>query len=144
MTKIALTDQLWLMKSEPDVYGWDDLIAEGEGTWDGVRNHLAARNLRTMAVGDLAFFYHSNIGKEIVGIARISVAGLSDPTDPEGKWAAVKVQPVAKLKAPVTLAAIKANPALAEMDLLRLSRLSVSSVRAAEWDIVLEMAGGTA
>ena len=144
MTKIALTDQLWLMKSEPDVYGWDDLIAEGEGTWDGVRNHLAARNLRTMAVGDLAFFYHSNIGKEIVGIARISVAGLTDPTDPEGKWAAVKVQPVAKLKAPVTLAAIKANPALAEMDLLRLSRLSVSSVRAAEWDIVLEMAGGTA
>lgn len=144
MTKIALTDQLWLMKSEPDVYGWDDLIAEGEGTWDGVRNHLAARNLRTMAVGDLAFFYHSNIGKEIVGIARISVAGLSDPTDPEGKWAAVKVQPVAKLKAPVTLAAIKANPALAEMDLLRLSRLSVSSVRAAEWEIVLEMAGGTA
>ncbi|OYU34849.1 EVE domain-containing protein [Novosphingobium sp. PASSN1] len=143
MTKIALTDQLWLMKSEPDVYGWDDLIAEGEGTWDGVRNHLAARNLRTMAVGDLAFFYHSNIGKEIVGIARISVAGLTDPTDPEGKWAAVKVQPVAKLKAPVTLAAIKANPALAEMDLLRLSRLSVSAVRAAEWDIVLEMAGGT-
>lgn len=144
MTKIALSDQLWLMKSEPDVYGWDDLIAEGEGTWDGVRNHLAARNLRTMAVGDLAFFYHSNIGKEIVGIARISVAGLTDPTDPEGKWAAVKVQPVAKLQAPVTLAAIKANPALAEMDLLRLSRLSVSAVRAAEWGIVLEMAGGTA
>jgi predicted RNA-binding protein with PUA-like domain len=144
MTKIALSDQLWLMKSEPDVYGWDDLIAEGEGTWDGVRNHLAARNLRTMAVGDLAFFYHSNIGKEIVGIARISVAGLTDPTDPEGKWAAVKVQPVAKLKAPVTLAAIKANPGLAEMDLLRLSRLSVSAVRAAEWGIVLEMAGGTA
>jgi predicted RNA-binding protein with PUA-like domain len=144
MTKIALSDQLWLMKSEPDVYGWNDLFAEGEGTWDGVRNHLAARNLRTMAVGDLAFFYHSNIGKEIVGIARISVAGLTDPTDPEGKWAAVKVQPVAKLKAPVTLAAIKANPALAEMDLLRLSRLSVSAVRAAEWAIVLEMAGGTA
>jgi len=143
MTKIALTEQLWLMKSEPDVYGWDDLIAEGEGTWDGVRNHLAARNLRTMAVGDLAFFYHSNIGKEIVGIARISVAGLTDPTDPEGKWAAVKVKPVAKLTAPVTLAAIKATPALADMDLLRLSRLSVSAVRAAEWELVLEMAGGT-
>lgn len=143
MSKIALTDQLWLMKSEPDVYGWDDLVAEGEGTWDGVRNHLAARNLRTMAVGDLAFFYHSNIGKEIVGVARISVAGLTDPTDPEGKWAAVKVTPVARLKAPVTLAAIKATPALAEMELLRLSRLSVSAVRAAEWELVLEMAGGT-
>jgi predicted RNA-binding protein with PUA-like domain len=143
MSKIAATEQAWLMKSEPDVYGWDDLIAEGEGTWDGVRNHLAARNLRTMKVGDLAFFYHSNIGKEIVGIAQISVAGLTDPTDPEGKWAAVKVKPVVKLKTPVTLAAIKANPALAEMELLRLSRLSVSAVRASEWDIVLEMAGGT-
>lgn len=143
MSKIAATDQLWLMKSEPDVYGWDDLVAEGEGTWDGVRNHLAARNLRTMAVGDLAFFYHSNIGKEIVGIARISVSGLIDPTDPDGKWAAVKVKPVAKLKTPVTLAAIKATEALAAMELLRLSRLSVSAVRAEEWALVLEMAGGT-
>jgi predicted RNA-binding protein with PUA-like domain len=142
MSKIALTEQLWLMKSEPDVYGWDDLIAEGEGTWDGVRNHLAARNLRTMAVGDLAFFYHSNIGKEIVGIARISVAGLTDPTDPDGKWAAVKVKPVAKLKSPVTLATIKATEALAAMELQRLSRLSVSAVRAEEWELVLAMAGG--
>ncbi len=143
MSKIAATDQLWLMKSEPDVYGWDDLVAEGEGTWDGVRNHLAARNLRTMAVGDLTFFYHSNIGKEIIGIARISVAGLIDPTDPDGKWAAVKVKPVAKLKTPVTLATIKATEALAGMDLLRLSRLSVSAVRAEEWGLLLEMAGGT-
>ncbi len=142
MSKIDRSEQLWLMKSEPDVYGWDDLIAEGEGTWDGVRNHLAARNLRTMAVGDLAFFYHSNIGKQIVGIARISVSGLIDPTDPEGKWAAVKVQPVARLNAPVTLATIKATEALAGMDLLRLSRLSVSAVRAPEWDLLLEMAGG--
>ena len=142
MSKIEPTEQLWLMKSEPDVYGWNDLVAEGEGTWDGVRNHLAARNLRTMAVGDLAFFYHSNIGKEIVGIARISVAGLIDPTDPDGKWAAVKVKPAAKLKAPVTLAAIKATEALAPMELLRLSRLSVSAVRALEWGLILEMAGG--
>jgi predicted RNA-binding protein with PUA-like domain len=142
MSKIEPTEQLWLMKSEPDVYGWNDLVAEGEGTWDGVRNHLAARNLRTMAVDDLAFFYHSNIGKEIVGIARISVAGLIDPTDPDGKWAAVKVKPVAKLKAPVTLAAIKATEALAPMELLRLSRLSVSAVRAHEWGLILEMAGG--
>jgi predicted RNA-binding protein with PUA-like domain len=143
MSKILATEQLWLMKSEPDVYGWDDLVAEGEGTWDGVRNHLAARNLRTMAVGDLAFFYHSNIGKEIVGIARISVGGLTDPTDPTAKWAAVKVQPVAKLKSPVTLATIKATEALAAMELLRLSRLSVSAVRADEWAMILDMAGGT-
>ena len=143
MTKIALSEQLWLMKSEPDVYGWDDLVAEGEGTWDGVRNHLAARNLRTMQVGDLAFFYHSNIGKEIVGIAQISASGLSDPTDPEGKWAAVKVKPLVKLVTPVTLATIKATEALAAMDLLRLSRLSVSVVRPSEWALILEMAGGT-
>ena len=134
--------QLWLMKSEPDVYGYDDLVAEGEGTWDGVRNHLAARNLRAMRQGDLAFFYHSNIGKDIVGIAMISVPGLTDPTDPEGKWAAVKVRPVARLVSPVSLATIKATPALAEMELLRLSRLSVSAVRPAEWALILEMAGG--
>jgi predicted RNA-binding protein with PUA-like domain len=96
-----------------------------------------------MREGDLMFFYHSNIGKEIVGIARISVPGLTDPTDPEDKWAAVKVQPVVKLAAPVTLATIKQTPALAEMDLLRLSRLSVSAVRQTEWELIVEMAGGT-
>lgn len=132
--------RFWLMKSEPDVYSWDDLVAEGEGTWDGVRNHLAARNLRTMAKGDLAFFYHSNIGLEIVGIVRISRPGLIDPTDETGKWAAVKVKPVRKLKRPVTLKEIKATPELAAMDLLRQSRLSVSEVRAEEWDFILAMA----
>ena len=128
--------RLWLMKSEPDVYSWDDLVAEGEGTWDGVRNHLAARNLRTMQEGDLAFFYNSNIGKEIVGIARISVPGLIDPTDPEGKWAAVKVKPVRKLARAISLKEIKATPELAEMELLRLSRLSVSAVRPEEWAFI--------
>jgi len=146
MTAIANPDiagkQLWLMKSEPDAYSYDDLIAEGEGTWDGVRNHLAARNLRSMRQGDLAFFYHSNIGKEIVAVATISLPGLTDPSDPEGKWAAVKVRPVARLAHPVTLATIKATPALADMELLRLSRLSVSAVRPAEWALILEMAGG--
>ncbi|KUR75471.1 EVE domain-containing protein [Novosphingobium sp. FSW06-99] len=146
MTEIAMPDvtgkQLWLMKSEPDAYSYDDLLAEGEGTWDGVRNHLAARNLRSMRQGDLAFFYHSNIGKEIVAVATISVPGLTDPSDPEGKWAAVKVRPVARLAHPVTLATIKATPALADMELLRLSRLSVSAVRPAEWALILEMAGG--
>lgn len=133
--------RLWLMKSEPDAYSWDDLVAEGEGTWDGVRNHLAARNLRTMREGDLAFFYHSNIGKEIVGVARISVPGLIDPTDPEAKWAAVKVQPVRKLARAISLKEIKATPALANMELLRLSRLSVLAVRPEEWALIEEMAG---
>ena len=131
----------WLMKSEPDVYGWDDLIAEGEGTWDGVRNHRAKNNLAAMQIGDQAFFYHSNIGLEIVGIAEISVSGISDPTDPDGKWAAVKVRPVRKLARSVTLKQVKAEPRLAEMELIRLSRLSVSEVTPEEWRVVLEMAG---
>jgi predicted RNA-binding protein with PUA-like domain len=132
----------WLMKSEPDAYGWDDLVAEGEGTWDGVRNHRAANNLRAMQVGDEVFFYHSNIGKEIVGIAVVSQSGLTDPSDPEGKWAAVKVKPVRKLKRPVTLAQAKADPKLAEMELVKFSRLSVAVVTAQEWDHVLGLAGG--
>jgi predicted RNA-binding protein with PUA-like domain len=132
----------WLMKSEPDAYGWDDLVAEGEGTWDGVRNHRAANNLRAMKVGDQAFFYHSNIGLEIVGIAEISQAGLTDPSDPEGKWAAVKVKPVKKLARAVTLKEIKATAALAEMELVKLSRLSVAEVRPEEWKLILSMAKG--
>ncbi len=129
----------WLMKSEPDAYSWDDLVAEGEGTWDGVRNHRAANNLRAMKVGDQAFFYHSNIGLEIVGIVEISAEGLTDPTDPEGKWAAVKVKPLSKLAKPVTLKQIKALPELAEMELVRLSRLSVAELRPEEWEKVLSL-----
>lgn len=130
----------WLMKSEPDAYSWDDLVAEGEGTWDGVRNHRAANNLRAMQVGDEAFFYHSNIGLEIVGVATISQAGLTDPSDPEGKWAAVKVKPVRKLAKPVTLKQIKADPELAGMELIKLSRLSVAVVTPEEWDYILGLA----
>ena len=137
MSKIKLPKQFWLMKSEPDAYGWDDLVAEGEGTWDGVRNHRAANNLRAMRVGDEAFFYHSNQGLEIVGIARISKAGLSDPSDPEGKWAAVKLKPVRKLKRAITLKEIKADPDLAEIELIKLSRLSVAVITPAEWDYII-------
>lgn len=133
--------RLWLMKSEPDAYSWDDLVAEGEGTWDGVRNHRAANNMRAMQVGEQAFFYHSNIGKEIVGVIEISQSGLIDPTDPEGRWAAVKVKPVRKLARPVTLAQIKAEPALADCELIRLGRLSVAELKPAEWARLLEMAG---
>lgn len=130
----------WLMKSEPDAYGWEDLVREGEGVWDGVRNHRAKNNLGAMEVGDLAFFYHSNIGKEIVGIVEISEAGLSDPTDPEGKWAAVKVRPVAPLARPVTLKEIKADPRLSEIELIKLSRLSVCEIRPEEWQYILNLA----
>lgn len=130
----------WLMKSEPDVYGWDDLVREGEGTWDGVRNYRARNNLAAMKAGDRAFFYHSNIGKEVVGIVTVSAEGFPDPTDETGKWTSVRVKPVEKLKRPVTLAAIKAEPRLADCELIRQSRLSVCELTRKEWDVVLGMA----
>jgi predicted RNA-binding protein with PUA-like domain len=136
MTKIK---SCWLMKSEPDAYGWDDLIAQGEGTWDGVRNYRARNNLMAMKEGDEAFFYHSNIGLEIVGILSISKAGIPDPTDETGRWAAVKVKPVRKLKRAVTLKEIKADPALAEIELIKLSRLSVAAITPAEWDYIVAL-----
>lgn len=130
----------WLMKSEPDVYGWDDLVREGEGTWDGVRNYRARNNLAAMKAGDRAFFYHSNIGKEVVGIVTVSAEGFPDPTDETGKWTSVRVKPVEKLERPVTLAAIKAEPRLADCELIRQSRLSVCELTRKEWDVVLGMA----
>jgi len=136
---MSKSKRYWLMKSEPAAYSWDDLVAEKEGTWDGVRNHRAANNLRAMNVGDEAFFYHSNQGLDIVGIVRISVAGIADPTDPEGKWAAVKVKPVRKLANPVTLKQIKADPALAEIELVKLSRLSVAVITPEEWRHIIAM-----
>ncbi|WP_292928829.1 EVE domain-containing protein [Novosphingobium sp. PASSN1] len=136
-----MAKQFWLMKSEPDVYSYDDLVAEGEGTWDGVRNHSAAINLRTMKVGDEAFFYHSNIGLEIVAIITISHEHFIDLTDEKARFVAVKVKPSRKLAQSVTLKAIKANPKLAEMEMLRQSRLSVAPVRESEWKEILKMAG---
>lgn len=134
----------WLMKSEPDVYGWDDLVSEGEGTWDGVRNYRARNNLAAMKKGDQAFFYHSNIGKEIVGIVTVSKEGFPDPGDTTGKWTSVKVKPKRKLARPVTLAEIKATPCLADCELLRQSRLSVCELTKDEWDIMLQMSKGAA
>ncbi len=136
-----MAKQYWLMKSEPDVYSYDDLVAEGEGTWDGVRNHTAAIHLRTMKVGDEAFFYHSNIGLEVVAIMTISHEYFIDPSDEKARFVAVKVKPQRKIANPVTLKAIKANPKLAEMELIRQSRLSVAPVRPAEWNEILKMAG---
>ena len=136
MTKIK---RYWLMKSEPDVYGWDDLVAEGEGTWDGVRNYTARLNLRAMQPGDQVFFYHSNIGLEIVGIAEITQEAFQDPTDETGRWSSVKIRPIRKLRRAITLKEIKSDPALAEMELLTKFRLSVSAVTAAEWDHIVAL-----
>ena len=130
----------WLIKSEPFKYGWDDLVAEKEGTWDGVRNYRARNNLAAMKVGDQCFFYHSREGLEIVGIAEVSVAGITDPTDPTGKWAAVKVKPKEKFAHPVTLQQIKGEPALAECELVRLGRLSVAEITPKEWKKICSMA----
>ena len=135
-----MSKRYWLMKSEPACYGWDRLVSEGGTLWDGVRNHRAKLNLQAMKVGDQAFFYHSVTGKEIVGVVEITRAGLDDPKDETGIWAAVEIKPVRKLERPVTLAEIKADPALKEIELIRQSRLSVAEIRAAEWERILEMA----
>jgi predicted RNA-binding protein with PUA-like domain len=132
----------WLIKSEPAAYGWENLVSDGETLWDGVRNHRAAMNLRSMKAGEQAFFYHSVTGKEIVGVVEISEAGLTDPKDPEGKWAAVRIKPVRLLERPVTLAEIKADTTLADIELVRQSRLSVAEIRPAEWERICSMARG--
>lgn len=134
----------WLIKSEPASYSWDDLVRDGETVWNGVRNHRAKANLAKMQVGDSAFFYHSVTGKEIVGVAEISEAGISDPTDETGKWAAVKVKPLRPFARPVTLAEIKADPALADIELVRLSRLSVAEITQDEWTYICAKAEGPA
>ena len=133
--------QYWLVKSEPFKWSWDQHVKKGVQGWDGVRNYQASNNMKAMQIGDQAFFYHSNIGKEIVGVVEISVAGIPDPTDPEGKWAAVKVRPLRKLPNTVTLAQIKADERLADIELVRQSRLSVAEIRPSEWEMLLEMAG---
>ncbi len=130
---------LWLMKSEPDVFSWDDLVREGKTEWDGVRNHTAARNLREMKVGDRAFFYHSNIGLRIVGIMEIAREAKKDGE--EGNWVSVECRPVEPLPHPVTLKMVKAERRLAEMELVKYSRLSVGRVTPEEWAVVLEMSG---
>jgi predicted RNA-binding protein with PUA-like domain len=107
-----------------------------------LRNHTAKLNLQAMKVGDQAFFYHSVTGKEIVGVVEITRAGMADPKDDTGTWAAVEIKPVTKLERPVTLAAIKADPALKDIELVRQSRLSVAGIRPAEWQRILEMAKG--
>jgi len=127
----------WLLKSEPESYSWDDLVREGETEWTGVRNPAAALHLKAMAVGDRALFYHSGKDKAAVGVMEITRTARQDGD--EARWVSVAVKPVAPLPAPVTLAAMKAEPKLAGMEMLRQSRLSVSPVRDAEWAVLVAM-----
>lgn len=131
----------WLIKSEPSTYSWEQLAKDKQAVWDGVRNYAARNHLKAMKKGDELFFYHSNEGVEIVGIAKVAREYYPDPTAEGDTWVVVDVKPVRKLKTPVSLADIKANKRLKEMALVRLGRLSVQPVTEQEWQIVLEMAG---
>lgn len=135
----------WLFKSEPDVFSFDDLIARGDKgeQWDGVRNYQARNNMRAMKLGERGFFYHSNIGKEIVGICEVVALAHPDSTTDDPRWECVDLKAVARVKRPISLDDAKAQPRLAEMVLVNNSRLSVQPVSDAEWDIVLELTGGT-
>lgn len=129
----------WLVKSEPYKYSWDDLVRDRRTAWDGVRNFEARNNLRAMRRGDLLLYYHSNEGKEIVGIARVAREAYRDASASDGDWSAVDVVPVKKLAQPVGLAAIKQDSALTQMALLRRARLSVTPVTAAEFRRVTQL-----
>ena len=132
----------WLIKSEPVKYSWEKFNQDGRTMWDGVRNFAARNNLRAMKEGDLAFFYHSNEGKEIVGIAKVVRESYQDPTIDDPNWLVVDFAPVEKLKKPVTLEQIKADPALKGIELVRLGRLSVSAVKREEFDHILALSNG--
>ena len=131
----------WLMKSEPDAYSWQQLLKDKRTPWNGVRNYQANNNMKAMKLGDLAFFYHSNEERAIVGIMKVVKLWRLDPADATGKFGMVEVAPVKTLKRPVTLAEIKADPKLVKMIFVRQSRLSVSPVLAAEWKIINKKAG---
>ena len=131
----------WLVKSEPDAFSWDQHTAVGTEPWTGVRNHSAKLNLAAMRLGDRAFFYHSNIGKAVVGVVEVVREAYPDPTAETGPWVCVDLRAVAPLPRPVSLAAIKAEAALAEMALLRQSRLSVSPVSDPHWRYIMGLAG---
>ncbi|MFH5925604.1 EVE domain-containing protein [Roseomonas xinghualingensis] len=131
----------WLVKSEPDAFSWDQQVQAGVEPWTGVRNAQAAKNLRSMKLGDQAFFYHSNEGREIVGIVEVAREAYPDPTEETGRWACVDMRSVKPVPKPVTLAAMKAEPRLEGLALIRQSRLSVVPVSAEHWDIISAMAG---
>lgn len=131
----------WLVKSEPATYSYSDLERDGRTVWDGVRNYAAAGHLKAMKVGDEVLFYHSQDGKDVVAVAQVAREAFPDTSDPTGKFVAVELTPVRRLPRSVTLAQIKAAPALADMAIVRQGRLSVSPVSDAEWATILKMAG---
>ena len=131
----------WLIKSEPFKYSFDQFMVDKKTFWDGVRNYQARNNLREMKKGDLLLFYHSNEGKEVVGIAKIVKEAYQDPTTDDANWVVVDIAPVKKLKNPVTLEMVKKDKRLANMALVKLMRLSVQPVKQEEFDIILELAG---
>ena len=137
--------QYWLLKSEPSTWSWQNQLDRGEKGegWDGVRNYQASNNMKAMAIGDLAFFYHSVNEKQIVGIVEVCAMYHPDPTDASGRFGMVTVKAVKSLNAPVTLADIKADERLQDMALVRQSRLSVTPVSAAHWDIIMDKAQTT-
>jgi predicted RNA-binding protein with PUA-like domain len=131
----------WLVKSEPFKYSWDQFVADKITFWDGVRNYAARNNLRAMSKGDRVLFYHSNEGLAVVGIAEVAKEAYQDPTTDDANWVVVDLKPIKPLPVPVTLAAIKAEPSLENMQLVKLSRLSVAAVTEVEYNIVLQMGG---
>ena len=136
-----MTTQYWLVKSEPETYSWDDFVRDTKTDWTGVRNFAARNNLKAMRPGDEVCFYHSNTGKSIVGLATVSRPAFPDPTADEEGWVAVELKPLAPLPRPVTLAQIKAEPALKDIALIRQSRLSVMPLRAAEFTRLKKLGG---
>ncbi len=132
--------QYWLIKSEPYKWSWDNQVKKGVEHWDGVRNYQASNNMKAMKIGDLAFFYHSNEGKEIVGIVEVASGYYPDPTDEKGRFGMVDFKAVKPVNKPVTLAQIKADPKLADMALLKQMRLSVAPVRESEWNYIMKLA----
>jgi predicted RNA-binding protein with PUA-like domain len=135
----AMTRQYWLVKSEPDAFSWDAQVRNGVEPWTGVRNHTAKNNLKSMQLGDRAFFYHSNEGKEIVGIVEVVKTAYPDPSATKGDWVCVDMRAVGPMPRPVTLAEIKADPRFADFALVRQSRLSVMPVAAQDWRAICRM-----
>lgn len=134
-----MTTQYWLVKSEPDAYSWDEFVRDGRTAWTGVRNYAARLNLRAMQVGDEVLFYHSNVGKNIVGIAKVTKTAFPDTTADEDGWVAVELVPVAPFKKPVSLEQIKSTPALKDIALIRQSRLSVMPLKPAEFALIKKL-----
>ena len=131
----------WLVKSEPFKYSWDQFVQDKKTFWDGVRNYGARNNLKAMKKGEEVLFYHSNEGVEVVGIAKVIKEHYQDPTTEETAWVVVDLKPIKKLKRAVTLTQIKSDKRLSNMDLVRLGRLSVQTVKEEEWQVIMELAG---